>query len=168
MFKSMKKDELKAFMKKYHGFKDNELSGTKDVLLRKLLCEPPSVTFLIDSRECLQRILVIFLDKIGYDDTHLFNVKAPLMSATGSAMDPLDAPFGGDCGSASLEDSYLNVGNWIHFEYDFGSTSIIKMHVDDIENRDSVLPEEIFLYNHPTRAQILSVNNLHHVAPQYG
>lgn len=88
------------------------------------------------------------------------------MSATGSAMDPLDAPFGGECGSVSLDDSYLNIGNWLKFEYDFGSTSHITMHVDGIETRDSVLPEQLFI-GHPTRAQIIKTNHLHHAAPQY-
>ena len=163
----MKKDELKDFMKSNANFKDDELGGSKEVLLRKLFHEPPSVTFLIDSRECLQRVLVVFLHRIGYDDTHLFNVKTPFISASGNAMIPLDAPFGGrSAGVITLDDCRLSVGHWIKFEYDFGSTSHIQMHVDGIENRDSVLPEELFV-GHPTRAQVLEVHKIHHVAPQY-
>ena len=53
-----------------------EQVGTKQVLLNNIN-KKASVQFVIDSRESIQRLLVITLDKINYNDHHLYRVKMP-------------------------------------------------------------------------------------------
>ena len=67
--KNCKKSDLQSILKR-NGFNDEEIIGTKAQLLDKLIKHPPSVTFIIDSRECLQRVLATCLDAFKYDDSH--------------------------------------------------------------------------------------------------
>jgi len=73
--KSISKKKLKEELFR-QGCKENELKGSKEDLLN-IFKKLPSVKFLIDSRESIQRLLVTSLDKFNYDDTHLYKVKMP-------------------------------------------------------------------------------------------
>jgi hypothetical protein len=51
--------------------------GTKAILLQRLQTELPSVTFEIDGREVLQRVINSMLYYFKWDNTHLFSCKMP-------------------------------------------------------------------------------------------
>mmetsp|Transcript_2606 Transcript_2606/g.6789 ORF Transcript_2606/g.6789 Transcript_2606/m.6789 type:complete len:337 (-) Transcript_2606:295-1305(-) len=60
-----------------------DTSGTKAVLLDRLRAEVPSVTFKIDGRECLQRVVNAMLHSFGWDNTHMFSAKFPARGTVG-------------------------------------------------------------------------------------
>ena len=73
---SQRKADLQSMMREC-GFTEKETAGTKSQLLEKIRTMKPNVTYKIDSRECLQRILVVVLDAWQYSPEHTFTVSMP-------------------------------------------------------------------------------------------
>lgn len=67
----------------------------------------------------------------------------------------------------SLHDTALLPGDFLQFDYDFGSTTKFFMRVDEVKTQETVLPENKFCGRHQTRAEVVKVENLHRVFSQY-
>lgn len=75
--KAEKKFALQRLLQRC-GFDD--ISGTKDALLHRFQTGKPYVDFRIDSRECLQRMLVVAMHSWGWEDcpgSHCFTATLP-------------------------------------------------------------------------------------------
>ena len=114
--KNCKKSDLQSILKR-NGFTDEEIIGTKAQLLDKLINQPPSVTFIIDPRECLQRVLVTCLDAFKYDDSHLFEVTMPkrgdLLLGTKRLLNHRDFGYNIECYKAEYNQFYRQTGGSI-------------------------------------------------------
>lgn len=74
--KVLKKRKLAELMEE-NGFQMSAISGDKNSLLRKIQTEIPRVTFVIDSAECLHRLIAIPLGYWKWDDSHSYHVIMP-------------------------------------------------------------------------------------------
>jgi hypothetical protein len=73
-----RKENIIHQMVTYEGFRREECVGTKDQLLNKLQRCRPFVTFKIDGREGIQRVLNTALHQFGWSSDHMFHATMPL------------------------------------------------------------------------------------------
>jgi hypothetical protein len=78
MIRQSKKENIIHQMVTYEGFRREECVGTKDQLLNKLQRCRPFVTFKIDGREGIQRVLNTALHQFGWSCDHMYTATMPL------------------------------------------------------------------------------------------
>jgi hypothetical protein len=71
--KALKKVDLLSEVKR----RGLSTDGSRAVLLDRLQKELPYVRLEMDGRECIQRVISYFLNRFGWDNSHLFTVEMP-------------------------------------------------------------------------------------------
>jgi hypothetical protein len=71
--KALKKADLLSEVKRCGLSTD----GSRSVLLDRLQKELPYVRLEMDGRECIQRVIISFLNRFGWDKSHLFTAEMP-------------------------------------------------------------------------------------------
>jgi hypothetical protein len=76
--KTSKKEVIQQMMRSSKWHTEEEMMGNKNDLLYRLQTTTPFCSYEIDSRESIQRVLMVALFSFKFDYTHCFSVKMPL------------------------------------------------------------------------------------------
>jgi hypothetical protein len=82
--KTSKKEVIQEMMRSSNWHTEEEMKGNKNDLLHRLQTTKPFCNYEIDSRESIQRVLMVALYSFKFDYTHCFSVKMPLRGSESS------------------------------------------------------------------------------------